>query len=244
MFYKILKNFQAPYEAGSSDGLRPFTLSDFYGAFFIARFLCFVLRLKSFPGCKAWERTFMKTTYLVKKNPELPTGKDNWIIMNGTEFMAFRQTKEGKKRSNNFIRLCTEFDDECIVMECDLENLIKWKSEVNHAAYVQKIKRETGFSTVSYHQFEMDGDEMNGEDLLMDMAESVEEQIISKMEVERLLGLVGCLCEEDQDIIYSFYLTTSPMVEAVYAKEHGMSQQLVHYRKERAIKRLKNLYFS
>ena len=78
----------------------------------------------------------------------------------------------------------------------------------------------------------------------MDMAESVEEQIISKMEVERLLGLVGCLCEEDQDIIYSFYLTTSPMVEAVYAKEHGMSQQLVHYRKERAIERLKNLYFS
>ena len=39
LFHKILKNFQAPYEAGSSDGLCPFTLSDFYGAFSFARFI-------------------------------------------------------------------------------------------------------------------------------------------------------------------------------------------------------------
>ena len=100
----------------------------------------------------------MKTTYLVKKNPEQPTGNDNWIIMNGKEFKAFRESEEGKRRSNNFIKLCTEYDEECIVMECDLEKLKKWKAELNHAAYVQKVNQAAGFTVISYHQLPMTQD--------------------------------------------------------------------------------------
>ena len=72
----------------------------------------------------------------------------------------------------------------------------------------------------------------------------IPEELIEKIEIEKLLKLVGRLCEEDQKLIYSFYLTDEPMLETVYAKENGISRQVVHFRKERAIERLKKLYFS
>lgn len=186
----------------------------------------------------------MKTTYLVKKDPKQPTGNDNWIIMDGKQFRRFRESEERKRRSNNFIKLCTEYDEECIVMECDLENLKKWKAELNHAAYVQKVNKAAGYSVISYHQFEADDDEVNGEDVLRDEAENMEDAVICKIEVERLLELVKQLCEEDQRLIYSFYLTEAPMLETVYAKQYGIPTSTLNYRKARAIERLKKLYFS
>lgn len=186
----------------------------------------------------------MKTIYLVKKNPEQPTGNDNWIIMNGKEFKAFRESEEGKRRSNNFIKLCTEYDEECIVMECDLEKLKKWKAELNHTAYVQKVNIEAGYGVISYHQFEVEDEDITGEDVMKDEAELIEDAVISKMETERLLSLVGQLSEEDQEYIYRFYLTEKPMMETVYAKTHGIPTSTVNYKKARALARLKKLYFS
>ena len=186
----------------------------------------------------------MKTTYLVKKNPEQPTGNDNWIMMDGKQFQAFRESEEGKRRGNNFIKLCTEYDEECIVMECDLENLKKWKAELNHSLYMQNMKKESGYQVISYHAFDFEEEDINGEDVLRDEADGVEEAVLRKIEAEKLIRLVAQLNAEDQELIHSFYLTTTPMMETVYAKIHGMSNQLVHFRKERALKRLKKLYFS
>lgn len=186
----------------------------------------------------------MKTTYLVKKNPEQPTGNGNWIIMNGKEFKAFRESEEGKRRSNNFIKLCTEYDEECFVMECDLEKLKKWKAELNHAAYVQKVNQETGFTVISYHQFDTDDEDVNGEESIKDASENIEDTVIKKIETERLVELVGQLSKEDQELIYCFYLTETPMKETVYAKKMGIPTSTLNDRKVRAIARLKKLYFS
>ena len=186
----------------------------------------------------------MKTTYLVKKNPEQPTGNENWIIMDRKQFKAFRESEDGKRRSNNFIKLCTEYDEECIVMECDLENLKKWKADLNHTAYVQKANKEVGYRVISYHQFEVEDEDITGEDVMKDNAESVEDAVISRMETERLLSLISQLSEEDQGYIYRFYLTDMPMLEAVYAKNSGIPKSTVHFKKARALARLKKLYFS
>jgi len=186
----------------------------------------------------------MKTTYLVKKNPEQPTGNDNWIIMDGKEFKAFRESEEGKRRSNNFIKLCTEYDEECIVMECDLEKLKKWKAELNHAAYVQKVNQAAGFTVISYHQFDTDDEDVNGEESIKDASESIEDTVINKMETKRLVELVSQLSKEDQELIYCFYLTETPMKETVYAKKRGIPTSTLNDRKARAIARLKKLYFS
>ena len=186
----------------------------------------------------------MKTTYLVKKNPEQPTGNDNWIIMDGKQFTIFRESEEGKRRSNNFIKLCTEYDEECIVMECDLSNLKKWKAEINHAAYVQKVNKESGYQIISYHQFESEESDIDGEAVLIDDKENFEDIVLNKIEIEKLLRLVNQLSDEDKKLIYSFYLTEYPMTDTAFGKENGISRQLVHLRKERALERLKKLYFS
>ena len=186
----------------------------------------------------------MKTTYLVKKNPDQPTGNDNWIIMDRKRFKAFRESEEGKKRSNNFIKLCTEYDEECIVMECDLENLKKWKAELNHTAYVQKINQESGFTVISYHQFDSEDEDVNGEESLKGGTDSVEDMVIEKMETKRLVELVAQLNKEDQELIYCFYLTETPMKETVYAKKRGIPTSTLNDKKKRAIERLKKLYFS
>lgn len=39
----------------------------------------------------------MKKIYLVKKNPEKPAGRENWIVMNSYDFAMFMKTPEGKK---------------------------------------------------------------------------------------------------------------------------------------------------
>ena len=44
----------------------------------------------------------MRKIYLVKKNPELPVNGNNWIVMNGFEFMKFIQTPEGRERRKCF----------------------------------------------------------------------------------------------------------------------------------------------
>ena len=44
----------------------------------------------------------MKKIYLVKKDPEKPASKDNWIIMNSYEFAMFLKTPEGEKRKSAF----------------------------------------------------------------------------------------------------------------------------------------------
>ncbi len=186
----------------------------------------------------------MKTTYLVKKNPEQPTGNDNWILMDGKQFQDFKESEEGKRRSNNFIKLCTEYDEECIVMECDLKNLKQWKAELNHTAYVDKVNKATGYKVLFYHQMEDTDDEINGEDVIRDTAVSVEDAVIAKLEIERLLKLVGQLSEEDQKLIQAFYLTETPMMESEYAKKYGIPTSTLHNRKVRVIEKLRKLYFS
>ena len=186
----------------------------------------------------------MQTIYLVKKNPNQPPSNDNWIIMDGQQFYAFIHTEEGKKRNNNFVKMCSEYDEECIVIECDPNSAAQYKAELNHSAYVDMVNKKSGYQTFFYHHIDNGEEDMCGEDLLKDDSESIEDQVIAKMEIERLTGLIDLLGEEDQSIIYSFFFTRQPMTEAPYAKEHGMSQQLVHFRKERAITKLKKLYFS
>lgn len=186
----------------------------------------------------------MKTTYLVKKNPELPTCNENWIIMDGTQFLKFKESPEGKKRSNNFIKLCTEFDDECYVIECDVDKLMRWKTELNHKAYLDKHKQMSSITTVSYSQYtESDGEELYAEELFEDHSKSVEDTVIGQIEIDRLIVLMDQLTEDEKRLIYSFYFTDSPMTDTAYGRKYGVPRQTVTFKKERAIEKLKKLYF-
>ncbi len=47
----------------------------------------------------------MKKVFLVKKDPEMPTGRDNWIVMEPAEYYRFAGTPEGQRRKADIGRL-------------------------------------------------------------------------------------------------------------------------------------------
>ena len=79
----------------------------------------------------------MRKIYLVKKNPELPVNGNNWIVMNGFEFMKFIQTPEGRERRKCFGQLdACSVDDVIIIAECGIETAKKWRSEKDSHSYL------------------------------------------------------------------------------------------------------------
>ena len=105
----------------------------------------------------------MKTTYLVKKNVNLPGTEANWIVMNTEEFLAFKQTEEGKERAKYLFQLskCSE-DDADIYAEVDRETFAKWRVDDNHRDYLVKVNKKMGYKVMSYHEAELELDAPNG----------------------------------------------------------------------------------
>ena len=84
----------------------------------------------------------MRKIYLVKKNPELPVNGNNWIVMNGFEFMKFIQTPEGRERRKCFGQLdACSVDDVIIIAECGIETAKKWRSEKDSHDYLEAAKK-------------------------------------------------------------------------------------------------------
>ena len=80
----------------------------------------------------------MSKIFLVKKDPS-KEGQDNWITMNGTEFMAFISTPEGASRKNNFgcIDSCGD-GDSTIIIECGEEKAKNLRVEKDRRIYLQR----------------------------------------------------------------------------------------------------------
>ena len=130
----------------------------------------------------------MKKVYLVKKNPEMPAGRDNWIVMNSYEFYKFMETTEGKTRRPNFGQLdgC-DVDDVIIIAECGEETAAKWRSEKDRHDYLAEAKEKLGYKTFSYHAIASeDGEDLTGEDLVQDEETDVEKTVIKLYVTKRL----------------------------------------------------------
>ena len=183
----------------------------------------------------------MKTTFLVKKNPNIDS-EDNWIIMNSFEFVMFLKTPEGQKRRNNFGRIpsCGEGDDTMFI-ECDEETAKRWKKENEYHAYLRKLEKESGITTFSYSSISLSGENIDGEDLLYDEECNVEESAIENMMVEGLYKAIARLSVYEQQLIHALYLSDKPMTESEFGKMHGHSQQRVHYQKQLTLNKLEKI---
>ncbi len=185
----------------------------------------------------------MKKVYLVKKNPEMPAGRDNWIVMNSYEFYKFMETPEGKKRRPNFGQLdgC-DVDDVIIIAECGEETAVKWRSEKDRHDYLNEAKEKLGYRTFSYHAIASgDGEDLTGEDLVQDEETDVEETVIIHIMKDKLRVAVMSLNAEERHLIEKMFLSENPMTEEEYAKLTGKKRPTVHYQKVQILKKLKLL---
>ncbi len=183
----------------------------------------------------------MKTLFLVKKNPDMPSEEDNWIIMNRYEFALFIQTQEGKKRRQSFEKIMgCDSKDIIIIAECGEETAREWKSDRNRDSYIRKTNMDTGYTVFSYHGIQHEFNPyLTGEGLLRDESTDVEGTVMNQMLIEQLHAVLQDLSPDDRDLIEKLYLTVPLLTESEYAQSIGRTRDWVHRRKRTIFNRLK-----
>ena len=178
----------------------------------------------------------MKRIYLVKKDPETGAGDGNWQIMTGEEFAEFIRTPEGMRRRKAFGQLdgC-ETDDTVIVAECGEETAREWRREKDRRDYLRERMLRSGHRTVS---LEAEGGAYISAE---DTEGGVEEAVMRRMAREALRRAVAMLADDEADLIRSLFLAGTPDSEKSYATRHRISQQAVHKRKLRILKKLNGM---
>jgi RNA polymerase sigma factor (sigma-70 family) len=112
----------------------------------------------------------------------------------------------------------------------------EYHAMARHARYLEE--KDARHGVVSYNA--LDTDELTGEDAMPDIAaESVEDSVVNAIMLDKLRKCLPRLSDDETEMITAlFYLGVS---ETSYAKEKGLSQQLVSYRKKKTLKKLKKM---
>lgn len=176
-----------------------------------------------------------KKIYLVKKDPQAPCGKDNWIIMNGRQFRQFLDSPQSEGRRNSFAQMdaCSE-GDYAIVMETEGESLRSMRAEHDRNTYMRKTAEEAAAAGIIALMPPEEADRSgNGypEDPVADAAEA-------DMEIELLRSSVGRLREDEQRLIRYCLLSEMPLSEREYGSRYGMCRDSVHAAKRRIVRKL------
>ena len=80
-------------------------------------------------------------------------------------------------------------------------------------------------------------DAFNGEDILVDDSESLDEQVIRKIMTDKLRGALRLLSEDEQELIYGLFYEN--LSEREYAAQKGVYHNAIHNKKIRILKKLK-----
>ena len=182
----------------------------------------------------------MKTTYLVKKNPNLPGAEDNWIVMSAEEFALFKLTPEGRERSKYLYQLDRYSEDDAVIhAEVDRATFDRWRSEENHSDYIIRMNKKIGYQEFSYDAITLESEDLYAEDIMQDESCDVEMEVLNKIEKLELHAAIKKLAPADQELIYIFYLAEKPMTIREYEAISGIPNQTINFRKKRAFERLK-----
>ena len=181
----------------------------------------------------------MKKIYLIKKYPSLD-GKDNWLILNGSEFIRFKETEEGKKRSANIFRVpYGDPKDPPIFAEVDPITAKEWSRLNNRKYYRERIRKEQGVQELPSSSILIQEDERTMEDLSEDLKYDVEAAALHLLQVEALYRALDKLNHKERRLINALYLSDQPMTEEHYSEVIGTSRQYVHKYKQQILKKLR-----
>lgn len=82
-------------------------------------------------------------------------------------------------------------------------------------------------------------DDFNGEDILPDESEPVDEQVIRKIMTDKLKSVLPLLAEDEQKLIREIFY--DELSERSLAEKYGVSQVAIHKRKVKILNKLKKL---
>ena len=180
-----------------------------------------------------------KKIYLVKRDENIPCAQDNWVIMDGKQFLSFIRSNEGKRRSKGFatLRAC-EKNDRMIVIECGEEKAKEIRKENDHSDYLRKQEESFGYEQCSFEAVNKGG---CLEDVIEDPYSDVETFVVDRQMCRQLRQCVLRLTKDEQRLVRALYLSNDPDTEKEYGEKLGLSQQTVHNMKIRILEKLKKM---
>lgn len=170
----------------------------------------------------------MARQYFRKKDPTAPIPE--WIEMSGQEFYRFTRSPEGRGRC--FI----DFDD--YVIEASRDQYEEWRKEKDHSDYLREQEEKLLFLSLYSGAIDEYG---NGEDVIADERVNVEESTFLADQARTLGSMLQKLDSPSYWLIHELYLAEERKTERALAEELGVSQNAVHKRKKKILKKLKTL---
>ena len=121
-----------------------------------------------------------------------------------------------------------------VLMEVSQEFYKEYYRDKRRERYLHELEVE---NVISFHC--LDSEDFCGEDILIDHNEDVIEQVTTKLMIEKLRSVLPLLTEDEKLLINQIFFEEKS--ERTLALEYGVSQVAIHKKKERILKKLKNL---
>lgn len=172
----------------------------------------------------------MAKQYYIKKDPAVSGPDIEWIALNGKEFYQLITSPAGRGRY--FI----DMDD--FMIEASETEYTEWRREKNHSDYLRMQEKE--IQMLSLHTDVRSWDGRSEEDI-RDQVTDTEAEAIASIARKALNTALNSLDPESYLIIDALILSPGDKSERDLALEFGVSQNAVHKRKNKILKKLKFL---
>lgn len=152
----------------------------------------------------------------------------NYIKITYEEFCHRKQT-DASYADRHFIPLYGMF------MEVSQKDYTDFYRNKRRQKYIDERSAENG--DFSYDM--LTTDDFNGEDVLADESEPLDEQVIRKIMTDKLKIALSLLTEDEQKLIREIFY--KGLSERSLAEKYGISQVAIHKRKVKILEKLKKM---
>lgn len=122
-----------------------------------------------------------------------------------------------------------------MIMEVTESSYIEFYKLQRRQKYIDERSRDN--KDISYDSLATD--EFNGEDILVDDGESVEDQAVRNVTAEEIRFIISLLKSADQELVQAMFF--EGLSERQYAEKCGVNRNAIHKRKVRILEELKKL---
>ena len=122
-----------------------------------------------------------------------------------------------------------------MIMEVTESTYIEFYKLQRRQKYIDERSRDN--KDISYDS--LTTDEFNGEDILVDDGESVEDQAVRNVTAEEIRFKISLLKPADQELVQAMFF--EGLSERQYAERCGVNRNAIHKRKVRILEELKKL---
>lgn len=122
-----------------------------------------------------------------------------------------------------------------MLMEVSEKDYLDFYKNRRRQKYIDERSAENG--DFSYDM--LTTDDFNGEDILPDKSEPLDEQVVQKIMTDKLKSALPLLAEDEQKLIREIFYEN--LSERSLAEKYGVSQVAIHKRKNKILDKLKKI---